>query len=121
MKVLLKSKIDQKGYLCICVIDSEFHQNDSEINLSAYRKTIQIPSLKLCRFYKTINVKEDVIKQNELDNKCREKVSNYLNGVYQDLKESGMVITGTEIKFSYKQVVQPQKKDRNSCTLMNCF
>lgn len=121
MKIILKIKIDQKGYLCMCIIDSEFHQNDSEVNLSLYRKIIPASSLKLCRFYKIVNIKKDVIKHNELDNRCREKVSNYLNGVYQDLKDSGMVITGTEIKFSYRQVGQPQKKDRNSCTIMNCF
>lgn len=118
MKVVLKSKIDQEGYLCICIINSEFHPDDSDVILSIYKKSLQISSLKLRRFYKTINVKEDMIKQNELYNRCREKVSDYLNGVRNDLEKSGLVIVRNESEFIYRH---PKKPNRESCKLIDCF
>lgn len=120
MKIVLKIKIDQKGYLCMCIIDSEFHQNDSEVNLSLYRKIIPASSLKLRRFYKIVNIKKDVIKHNELDSRCREKISKYLNSIYCDLEKSGISVVTSDSKIVYKNVIQSQKINRDSCRIF-CF
>lgn len=120
MKTVLKIKIDQKGYLCMCIIDNEFPQNDSEVNLSLYRKIIPASCLKLRRFYKIVNIKKDVIKHHELDSRCREKISEYLNGIYCDLEKSGISVVTSDSKIVYKNVIQSQKINRDSCRLF-CF
>ena len=116
MNVILKSKLNKKGDLCICLIDHRFPQNDEQLYL---HKNDVMPAIKLKYFYKISNLGIESKKINEVSIKHKSKINEQLDRIRYELIKNELTIVEEKSHIVY--VRDLRQTERKSCKIFDCF
>ena len=104
MEVKLLTKINKKGFLVFCVIDT----NSKETELFLKKSKLNLESIKTKTYYKLC----DISKETKIHLRYKDKIDNEISNLEKILEDSYIKITETTKNINYSY---PTPKKRYSC------
>jgi hypothetical protein len=125
MKVIVKSKVNKKGNLCICITDADFPQNDTIIDVSENNGVFPTTKIKPRTYIKIENIGSMLgegkdkknVDNNDISARYKEQITQKIENVKKVLEESGVEVKEIISKIKYKNNTPILKSQRESCKL----
>ena len=118
-KVKLKSKINTKGDLYVCIKDTIYEENDQTISFDTKNNIFKKDKIKAGIYISISNIGTSLEKPNIVSSKYKDKITQDLEEVKKLLEDYRISVVDEEnrIKFKNSPSIFPQK--RTSCSDFN--
>ena len=123
MKVIVKSKVNKKGNLCICITDADFPQNDTIIDVPENNGVFPTTQIKPRTYIKIENIGSMLAEGNynkddiNISARYKEQITQKIENAKKILEESGLEVKEVISKIKYKNNTPILKSQRESCKL----
>lgn len=116
-KVQLKSKINRKGELCVCIKDTIYKENDQIISFNTKDNIFKREQIKAGRYIPVSNIGTTLEKPNIVSSKYKDQITQNIEEVKKLLEDYRISVVNEEniIKFKNSPAIVPQKS-RTSCS-----
>jgi hypothetical protein len=116
-KVKLKSKINTKGDLYVCIKDTIYEENDQTISFDTNDNIFKKDKIKAGRYIPISNIGTSLEKPNIVSSKYKDQITQDIEGVKKLLEDYRIEVVDEEnrIKFKNSPSIIPHKS-RTSCS-----